>query len=125
MLSQKSSASKNIPLLSLSRIEPDEKREGCLIVEYSSIRQTPPFAMVPVSRNAVSPKDSLSILFNSYDELYTWRDALYNRSPLSSPIGNPTEFVHNMHVGIDPDSGAFTVSYFSRFGRRFFDNSLL
>ena len=90
-------------------MEPDEKREGCLIVEYSSHRQTPPRSPSASSAVATPAKDTLWIIFKSYDELYTWRDALYDRSSLSSPIGNPTGFVHNTHVGFDADTGAFTV----------------
>ncbi|CAG8562737.1 405_t:CDS:10, partial [Dentiscutata heterogama] len=41
------------------------------------------------------------------EELYSWMDEIYNRSPLSG-VSNPTNFVHNVHVGFDPVSGLFT-----------------
>ncbi|CAG8439813.1 7373_t:CDS:10 [Ambispora gerdemannii] len=41
------------------------------------------------------------------EELYSWMDEIYSRSPLSG-VSNPTNFVHNVHVGFDPVSGAFT-----------------
>ncbi|KAH9010842.1 Pkinase-domain-containing protein [Lactarius pseudohatsudake] len=41
------------------------------------------------------------------EELYGWQDDIYSRSPLSG-VSNPTNFVHKVHVGFDPVSGAFT-----------------
>ncbi|KAI9323575.1 kinase-like domain-containing protein [Dichotomocladium elegans] len=42
----------------------------------------------------------------SDNELYSWLDEIYNRSPLGA--SGPTNFVHEVHVGFDPISGAFT-----------------
>ena len=42
------------------------------------------------------------------EELYSWQDDIYSRSPLMG-VSNPTNFVHKVHVGFDPVSGAFTV----------------
>lgn len=47
------------------------------------------------------------------EELYGWQDDVYSRSPLMG-VSNPTNFVHKVHVGFDPVSGAFTVSIFLR-----------
>ncbi|PCH42914.1 Pkinase-domain-containing protein [Wolfiporia cocos MD-104 SS10] len=41
------------------------------------------------------------------EELYSWQDDIYSRSPLMG-FSNPTNFVHKVHVGFDPISGAFT-----------------
>ncbi|THH02373.1 hypothetical protein EW026_g489 [Hermanssonia centrifuga] len=41
------------------------------------------------------------------EELYGWQDDIYQRSPLMG-VSNPTDFVHKVHVGFDPVSGAFT-----------------
>ncbi|KAJ8519803.1 hypothetical protein ONZ45_g3288 [Pleurotus djamor] len=41
------------------------------------------------------------------EELYGWQDDVYARSPLMG-VSNPTNFVHKVHVGFDPVSGAFT-----------------
>jgi hypothetical protein len=46
----------------------------------------------------------------SDDELYGWQDDVYGRSPLMG-VSNPTNFVHKVHVGFDPVSGAFTVCF--------------
>jgi serine/threonine-protein kinase CLA4 len=43
------------------------------------------------------------------EELYGWQDDIYSRSPLMG-FSAPTNFVHKVHVGFDPVSGAFTVS---------------
>lgn len=44
----------------------------------------------------------------SDEEVYGWQDDIYQRSPLMG-VSNPTNFVHKVHVGFDPVSGAFTV----------------
>ncbi|KDR70087.1 hypothetical protein GALMADRAFT_230406 [Galerina marginata CBS 339.88] len=95
-----SPASKSIPLPALTRIEPDVKRDNCLLVEFTTRPNS--------SSSSAAPTDMISILFKGNTELYTWRDALYLRSALSSPIGLPTNFVHHVHVGFDPMTGAFT-----------------
>ncbi|EJD43546.1 Pkinase-domain-containing protein [Auricularia subglabra TFB-10046 SS5] len=41
------------------------------------------------------------------EEVYGWQDDIYSRSPLMG-VSNPTNFVHKIHVGFDPISGAFT-----------------
>lgn len=41
------------------------------------------------------------------EELYNWMQDIYERSPLMG-VSNPTNFVHQVHVGFDPVSGAFT-----------------
>ena len=84
-------------------MELDVKRDNCLIVEFTT---------GPSSSSSPSPTDNISIVFPGYSELYTWRDELYLRSALSSAIGLPTNFVHLVHVGYDPMTGAFTVSFF-------------
>eukprot|EP00842_Homolaphlyctis_polyrhiza_P007096 jgi/Hompol1/976/HPOL_000250-RA len=40
------------------------------------------------------------------EELYSWIDEIYQRSPLG--ISTPTNFSHNVHVGFDPNKGIFT-----------------
>jgi protein-serine/threonine kinase len=43
------------------------------------------------------------------DEICGWLDDIYSQSPLMG-IGNPTNFMHHVHVSFDPISGAFIVS---------------
>ncbi|PPQ91957.1 hypothetical protein CVT25_004431 [Psilocybe cyanescens] len=99
--SKSSPVSKSIPLPALTRIDIDVKRDNCLIVEFT----TRPSSS---SSSGSVPTDVLAIVFKGNTNLYEWRDALYLRSALSSPIGNPTSFVHHVHVGFDPLTGAFT-----------------
>ncbi|OZJ01844.1 hypothetical protein BZG36_04943 [Bifiguratus adelaidae] len=42
----------------------------------------------------------------SDEEVYSWIDDIYAKSPLGA--SGPTNFVHQVHVGFDPTSGAFT-----------------
>ncbi|KAI8803156.1 kinase-like domain-containing protein [Cladochytrium replicatum] len=42
----------------------------------------------------------------SDDEVYSWMDEIYQRSPLG--ISTPTNFVHKVHVGFDSITGLFT-----------------
>ena len=41
------------------------------------------------------------------EEVYGWLDDVYSRTLMGA--SNPTNFVHKVHVGFDPVSGAFTV----------------
>lgn len=50
------------------------------------------------------------IALKNDEELYSWQDDIYSRSPLMG-VSNPTNFVHKVHVGFDPISGAFTVRF--------------
>jgi hypothetical protein len=95
---------RNIPLASLTHIEPDPKRQNCLVIQYST--------------------STFSILFRDNSELYTWLDALYLRSSLSTPIGMPTNFVHRVHVGFNAMTGGFTVGLDSSSIRQFFTDDV-
>ncbi|KAI8393513.1 kinase-like domain-containing protein [Radiomyces spectabilis] len=46
------------------------------------------------------------IACKSDEELYSWMDEIYNRSSVGA--SGPTNFVHEVHVGFDPITGAFT-----------------
>ncbi|CAO3567604.1 unnamed protein product [Mortierella alpina] len=41
------------------------------------------------------------------EELYSWMHEIYSRSPLMG-VSNPTNFVHKVHMGFDPNTGNFT-----------------
>ncbi|RSH90223.1 Protein kinase [Saitozyma podzolica] len=45
--------------------------------------------------------------FRSDEEVYGWMEDVYSRSPLMG-VSQPTNFVHQVHVGFDPVSGGFT-----------------
>lgn len=42
------------------------------------------------------------------DEVYSWIDCIYERSPGMGGVSHPTSFSHQVHVGYDPKSGGFT-----------------
>ncbi|KAF8798339.1 hypothetical protein BYT27DRAFT_7218574 [Phlegmacium glaucopus] len=83
-----SGATQTIALANLTRIEPDLKQQNCLVIQCSTL--------------------AFYMLFRDNSELYTWLDALYLRSSLSTPIGSPTNVVHKLHVGFDTLTGGFT-----------------
>lgn len=62
----------------------------------------------PYCIEVVAKDKTYYISMKSDEELYGWMDDIYSRSPLGVSI--PTDFVHQVHVGFDPVSGAFTVS---------------
>ncbi|RXK42212.1 STE/STE20/PAKA protein kinase [Tremella mesenterica] len=56
----------------------------------------------------IEVKDKLFYFaFRSDEELYGWMEDIYSRSPLMG-VSAPTNFVHQVHVGFDPDTGGFT-----------------
>ncbi|KAJ3188456.1 Protein kinase [Gaertneriomyces sp. JEL0708] len=61
----------------------------------------------PYSFEIVTKEKTFYISCKSDEELYSWMDEIYQRSPLMG-ISNPTNFVHKVHVGFDSDSGLFT-----------------
>ncbi|KAJ7938214.1 kinase-like domain-containing protein [Mycena leptocephala] len=44
--------------------------------------------------------------FKNDTELYGWQDDIYSRSPLIG-VGNPTNFIHRVHVAYDPVKNTF------------------
>ncbi|KAL3895130.1 MAG: hypothetical protein SGCHY_004884 [Lobulomycetales sp.] len=60
----------------------------------------------PYCFEIVTKEKSYFISCKSDEELYSWIEELYSRSPLG--ISGPTNFVHQVHVGFDPNSGNFT-----------------
>ncbi|KAJ3062184.1 Protein kinase, partial [Quaeritorhiza haematococci] len=61
----------------------------------------------PYCFEIVTKDKSYYIACKNDEELYSWMDEIYQRSPLMG-ISNPTNFVHQVHVGFDPLSGLFT-----------------
>ncbi|KAL4062048.1 hypothetical protein J3A83DRAFT_4326826 [Scleroderma citrinum] len=78
----------SIPLSDITNIERVDLKPYCLLLETKE------------KRYHMSLKND--------EELYGWQDDIYSRSPLMG-VSNPTNFVHKVHVGFDPITGAFTV----------------
>lgn len=76
-----------IPLKDITNIERVDLKPYCLLLETKDKRY--------------------HLALKNDEELYGWQDDVYSRSPLMG-FSNPTNFVHKVHVGFDPISGAFT-----------------
>lgn len=86
---QHSSQQTVIPLRDISNIERIDLKPYCLLLEAKEKRYF--------------------LALKSDEELYSWQDDIYSRSPLMG-VSNPTNFVHKVHVGYDQASGLFTVN---------------
>lgn len=53
------------------------------------------------------PTKTITCEVKSDDEIYDWIDKIYERCPGMGGVSNPTNFSHRVHVGFDPQSGAF------------------
>ncbi|KAL5520435.1 hypothetical protein ACEPAG_9659 [Sanghuangporus baumii] len=76
-----------IRLCDVTNVERVDLKPYCLVVE--------------------TPDRKVYLSLKSDEEVYAWQDDIYSRSPLQS-VGQPTNFVHKVHVGFDPLSGGFT-----------------
>ncbi|KAF9039997.1 kinase-like domain-containing protein [Panaeolus papilionaceus] len=85
--SDQSAAQTTIYLRDIANVERTDMKPYCLVLEVKE------------------RKYYMSL--KSDEELYGWLDDIYARSPLMG-VSNPTNFVHKVHVGFDPLSGAFT-----------------
>ncbi|KAI8616288.1 kinase-like domain-containing protein [Chytriomyces sp. MP71] len=72
--------------------------------EVSRVQRTD---LKPYCLEIVTKDRSHFLSLRSDEELYAWMDEVYQRSPLIN-ISNPTNFVHQVHVGFDLSSGSFT-----------------
>jgi len=63
------------------------------------------------SRSALITRDvptkTITCEVKSDDEIYDWIDKIYERCPGMGGVSNPTNFSHRVHVGFDPQTGAF------------------
>ncbi|KAJ6123580.1 hypothetical protein N7471_010897 [Penicillium samsonianum] len=53
------------------------------------------------------PTKTITCEVKSDDEIYEWIDKIYERCPGMGGVSNPTNFSHRVHVGFDPNTGAF------------------
>ncbi|TFK38767.1 hypothetical protein BDQ12DRAFT_723110 [Crucibulum laeve] len=86
-----------------SGIETQIPLSGVTAVERVDVRK--PYCLLVVTQDG----GKYLFSFNSDSELYAWHDAIYQRHCSSGrQIGAPTNFVHNVHVGVDGSTGDFT-----------------
>ncbi|SAL98985.1 hypothetical protein [Absidia glauca] len=89
-------------------------REQCLTIHRSEVAMVALKMVEAVNRSELkshcfeleTTKKKIYIACRSDEELYSWMDEIYNLSPLGA--SGPTDFVHKIHVGFDPITGAFT-----------------
>ncbi|TPX65616.1 hypothetical protein CcCBS67573_g08075 [Chytriomyces confervae] len=77
------------------------------IIFLNEIEQVQRTDLKPFCLEIVTKDRSYFLALRSDEELYAWQDEVYQRSPLIN-ISNPTNFIHQVHVGFDLTSGAFT-----------------
>ncbi|KAI8891453.1 Pkinase-domain-containing protein [Backusella circina FSU 941] len=71
--------------------------------EISSVTRTD---LKPYCFEIITKDKNYNIACKSDEDLYSWMDEIYNRSSVGA--SGPTNFVHEVHVGFDPNTGAFT-----------------
>ncbi|KAJ3996008.1 Pkinase-domain-containing protein [Lentinula boryana] len=91
--------------LSMAKSESAPPQTTIMLKDVSNVERTDlkPYCLLLEA----SPNKRFYLSLKSDEELYSWQDDIYSRSPLSS-FSQPTNFVHKVHVGFDPVSGAFT-----------------
>ncbi|KAJ3773268.1 Pkinase-domain-containing protein [Lentinula raphanica] len=91
--------------LSMAKSENAPPQTTIMLKDVSNVERTDlkPYCLLLEA----SPNKRYYLSLKSDEELYSWQDDIYSRSPLSS-FSQPTNFVHKVHVGFDPVSGVFT-----------------
>ncbi|KAJ7216189.1 kinase-like domain-containing protein [Mycena haematopus] len=91
--------------LTLHKSEGSPQQSVILLRDIASIERTDlkPYCLLLETQD----RKRYFLSLKNDEELYGWQDDIYSRSPLMG-VSNPTNFVHKVHVGFDPVSGAFT-----------------
>ncbi|KAJ3024476.1 UNVERIFIED_CONTAM: Protein kinase [Siphonaria sp. JEL0065] len=90
-----------------ARTDPDNTYQALALIFLKEVESVQRTDHKPYCFEVVTKDKSYFISCRSDEELYSWMDEIYQRSPLMG-IGTPTNFVHQVHVGFDLNSGAFT-----------------
>ncbi|GAA5845412.1 hypothetical protein JCM11251_005066 [Rhodosporidiobolus azoricus] len=77
------------------------------LIQLSDVTAVMREDLKPYCISVATPARTFFFALKSDEELYGWMDEIYARSPLMG-VSSPTNFVHQVHVGFDPVSGAFT-----------------
>lgn len=89
--------------------EPQSSPSPVYTVSLENIQDVQRVDMKPYCVEIETSDKLLYLAFRSDNEVYGWMDDIYSRSPRLG-VSQPTNFVHQVHVGFDPKSGGFTVS---------------
>lgn len=85
------------------------------IIRLNEITQVDRVDLKPYCLSIETNDRRVYLSLKNDEEFYNWNEDVYSRSPLSG-VSNPTNFVHKVHVGFDPVTGAFTVCHFTFLG---------
>ncbi|KAI8100148.1 kinase-like domain-containing protein [Halteromyces radiatus] len=85
----------------------NEQGNNCVaLVFLDTIQAVTRTDLKPYCFELVTKDKTYYIACKSDEELYSWMDEIYNKSSVGA--SGPTNFVHEVHVGFDPITGAFT-----------------
>ncbi|KAI8096888.1 kinase-like domain-containing protein [Halteromyces radiatus] len=85
----------------------NEQTNQCVaVILLRDITQVTRTDLKPYCFEIVTKEKTFFVACKSDQDLYSWMDEIYNRSPVGA--SGPTNFVHEVHVGFDPITGAFT-----------------
>ncbi|BGP35216.1 Protein kinase [Rhodotorula toruloides] len=92
---------------SLSFYKNESGGNASTVVQLAEVSAVSREDLKPFCISVTTPARTFYLALRSDEELYAWMDDIYERSPLMG-VSSPTNFVHQVHVGFDPVSGAFT-----------------
>lgn len=84
----------------------EDSKQAIALLFLKELEKVERTDLKPYCIELVTREKSYFISMKNDEELYSWMDEIYLRSPLG--ISTPTNFSHNVHVGFDPNSGVFT-----------------
>nr|ACB38299.1 p21-activated protein kinase [Rhodotorula toruloides] len=92
---------------SLSFYKNESGGNASTVIQLAEVSAVSREDLKPFCISVTTPVRTYYLALRSDKELYAWMDDIYERSPLMG-VSSPTNFVHQVHVGFDPVSGAFT-----------------
>lgn len=89
-------------------LEPQSSSSPVYTVSLEDIQDVQRVDLKPYCVEIETSDKLLYFAFRSDNEVYGWMDDINSRTPRLG-VSQPTNFVHQVHVGCDPKSGGFTV----------------
>ncbi|KAF9447646.1 Pkinase-domain-containing protein [Macrolepiota fuliginosa MF-IS2] len=90
--------------LSIHKNESSPQQSVVLLRDISNVERTD---LKPYCLYLETKERKYWLSLKNDEEVYGWQDDIYQRSPLMG-VSNPTNFVHQVHVGFDAVTGHFT-----------------
>lgn len=95
----------NFPLSSVTAVSRSEESKMAFEITRLANPKDANNKAAMITRDA--PTKTITCEVKSDDEIYEWIDKIYERCPGMGGVSNPTNFSHRVHVGFDPQTGAF------------------